>query len=75
MASYIVDLDIPKQRFVAHYAGLAQTVVAVSRSGLKVRFPARALTQFVTRTGVYGSFRLFVDDKNRLATIEQISGG
>lgn len=59
---YRFDLDIPADRYLQVYSGAARDVLAVSEEGVRVRFPARYLTRFVTREGVHGRYELCVSD-------------
>ena len=68
----VVDLAIDARDFKRLYAGTVRDVYAVSRDGLRVRFPARHLRPFVTASGVYGRFELCVDG-GRLAAIRRLS--
>lgn len=59
---YRFDLDIPADRYLQVYSGAARDVIAVSEGGVRVRFPARYLTRFVTREGVHGRYELCVNE-------------
>jgi hypothetical protein len=65
----VVDLNIPADEYVAMYKGIAKYVVAVSRDGRTVRFPANCLQKFVTRQGIYGTFSIYFDNNNKLVDV------
>ena len=73
MASVIIDISIPAHEFIALYQGTKRDVQAVARDGTRVQFPANRLRQFVTDTGVEGSFRLAFSRDHRFLGITQIS--
>lgn len=69
MRELIFDLSISAEDYLAVYQGAAKDVVAVSRNGLTVRFPANILRRYVTRTGIQGSFAVLIDEQNRFQSI------
>ena len=71
MPAVRVDISIPAERYVALYSGAARNVFAVSREGLKVQFPGKALHRFVTHDGVHGTFELRFDSDNKLVTVNK----
>ncbi len=68
----IVDLNISKDEYLRWYQGSARTVVAKSRDGRKVSFPANALQPYVTHTGVSGTFAIYFDSQNKLQKVERL---
>ncbi len=69
---YIVDLEISAQAMLRYYSGYAAAVVAYTRGGRRVRFPAEVLRPFVSHAGVRGTFALSVDKNHKLQRIERI---
>ncbi|MGB5325600.1 MAG: DUF2835 domain-containing protein [Pseudomonadales bacterium] len=67
-----IDLAISAAELMKLYRGSAQQVVGEARDGRVVRFPARRLQPFITRSGVRGRFRLVVDSNNKLQRIEKL---
>jgi len=63
---YLVDLAIPPDEWLRYYRGGADAVVAVARSGERVRFPARLARPLVSASGVFGTLELWVDGSGRL---------
>lgn len=72
MASLIVELAIPADKYLLMYEGAVDQVLAYSSDGRKVRFPANILRPFVTREGVYGRFAIHFDQNNKLRSIERV---
>ena len=68
----IVDLVISSDEFERLYAGQVKTVLAKTREGLRVRFPAKILVPFVGREGVSGSFLIAFDDANKFQKIRRL---
>jgi hypothetical protein len=69
----IVDLNIPADEFLRHYRGSVNKVICTARDGRKVQFPSAILQRFVTRDGVYGCFRLHIDEHHKLVAVEKVS--
>lgn len=68
----VVDLAIPADEYVVLYQGVVKDVVAKARDGRVIRFPANILQRFVTRDGVYGSFAIYFDSKNKFSGIDRL---
>ena len=71
-SSLIVDINISADELLKLYSGSANQVRATARDGRSVRFPARILQSFVTRTGVQGSFLILFDQNNKFKKIERL---
>lgn len=69
----IIDLHISADEYLRHYRGSVNKVICTARDGRKVQFPSGILQRFVTRDGIHGSFRLLIDDNNKLVDAEKIS--
>lgn len=72
MRELIFDLSISSEEYLKVYRGESRDVLAVSRDGLRVRFPVSILQKFLTRHGVKGSFAVLVDENNRFQSIRQL---
>jgi hypothetical protein len=72
MRRYVVDVNLTAEQMQAFYAGVVGQVLAQDRYGVKVRFPAVCLREFVTHIGVHGRFALTVDAQNRLVGVERV---
>lgn len=72
MTSLIVDIKISVDEYQRLYAGTAKDVYAISRSGEKVRFPAKILIPYVGHNGISGSFSIAFNEEFRFESIEKI---
>ena len=68
----IVDIHLSSDDYLRWYQGSAKAVVATSRDGRRVRFPAESLRPFVTHSGVHGSFAIHFNEHNRLVKVEKL---
>jgi len=66
-----VALAISADEYLKMYRGTARQVIATASDGRVVRFPANRLQPFVTRSGIYGQFDLYVDAQHKLLRIER----
>ena len=73
MQNYVViDLSISSEEYLKLYQGVARDVVAKSRDGKRVRFPARVLQSFVTKEGINGSFCIYFDQSMKFQSIDRL---
>ena len=72
MNELIVDLDISDEEYLRLYRGEVRDVVARTRDGRRVRFPAASLTRFVTRQGIRGTFRIRYSAEGKLQDISRL---
>ncbi|MDX1301736.1 DUF2835 domain-containing protein [Photobacterium sp.] len=73
MTTYTFSLNITYQSFLNHYSGAASTVIVVTENGLKLQLPASRFRPFLTQLGVKGYFRVRVDSRNKIETIERVA--
>lgn len=66
-------INISYDDFLAYYERQVSDVIAPDIQGKQVRFPASALQQFLTHSGVSGIFELTVDDNNKLLSCQRIA--
>ena len=69
----IVDLTITPEEYLKWYRGSAKAIVAQSRDGRKVSFPAESLRPYVSHGGIQGSFAIYFDENNKLKALEKLS--
>lgn len=69
---FIFRLAMPAEQVLAIYKGVGKVLVQ-TETGLRVQINASHLRRFTTRDGIYGRFRMLVDDHNRMLAIEKIS--
>ncbi len=69
MEKIIVDLAIAADEFINHYRQPGAVVLAISRDGRSVRFPASILQAYVGHHGVYGSYVIEFDERGKFVGI------
>ncbi len=69
----VIPLHIDREQFLRYYRGTAKYIVARSRDGRTIRFPASILQQFLTHDGIQGVFLLRHDQNNKFVSIERLS--
>ncbi|SEN72508.1 DUF2835 domain-containing protein [Nitrosomonas marina] len=68
---YVV-LSISPQQLIQYYEGHASTVVAKTKDGRTIRFPASVLRSLVQGNGVQGLFELVIDVNHKLVSIKRV---
>ncbi|MFV1922260.1 MAG: DUF2835 domain-containing protein [Methylotenera sp.] len=69
MQHIIVDLFISRDEWLRIYRGETNTVVATSRDGRTIKFPANILTKYTTQNGIDGSFVIQFNDAGKFQSI------
>lgn len=72
MPTYTLDLSISETELARYYGGSAQQVLARSRCGTRLQFPAHWLRPFVGHEGVCGCFLLETDNEYRMRRFERL---
>lgn len=72
MQQIIVDISIGPDEWIKLYQGTATDVRTTARDGRSVRFPARILSRFFLKDGIYGSFRIVFNDAGKFTSIERL---
>ena len=72
MQSLVVDINLPRDRYLTIYHTYVRQVRAIARDGQSVRFPISVLQPFVTTEGVHGTFLLRFDESNKFKGIERL---
>lgn len=67
-----IVLKIPTYQLMQHYEGDVDLVVARATDGRIIRFPANILRSVVQSNGVYGTFELVFDEKNKFVSIHRV---
>lgn len=70
-----VVLKIPAYQLLHYYNGAVDTVAARTTDGRMIHFPANVLRSVVTDSGVYGTFELVFDEKNKFVSISRTGDG
>ena len=72
MRKILIDLTISQEEFLSWYQGQAQSVLATSRDGRSVSFPAKILQPYVTRDGVSGAFEICFGADSKFTSIRKV---
>jgi len=72
MKRYEFNLRITADQYLNYYRGTARHVVAKCTTGQNIQFPAALLQQFVTTTGICGTFALTCDEENKNSRLERL---
>ncbi|WP_271270581.1 DUF2835 domain-containing protein [Aliamphritea hakodatensis] len=72
MQQIIVDISLSSEEFLQHYRGTAKNVVARSRDGRRIRFPAEILRPFLLHSGISGSFVIRFDEGGKFSDIRRL---
>ncbi|ALP54697.1 hypothetical protein Tel_01940 [Candidatus Tenderia electrophaga] len=67
-----VILHISADEYLKFYSGAASTVVATTRNGLSIEFPAHILRPYVRHDGIHGEFVIEFDDNNKFVAIDKL---
>lgn len=68
---FIFRLALSQEQVLAIYSGVGKVLVR-TEDGLRVQINAIHLRQFTTRDGIYGRFRMLIDEQNRMIGVEKI---
>lgn len=71
----VLKLNISAQAYLRYYRGTARQVLARSRDGKTVSFPAGLLRRFLGHDGIHGLFLIRHDGRGRLLSIERLEQG
>ncbi len=72
MQQIVVDISLTNDEYLRHYRGVAKNVVALSRDGRRIKFPADILRPFLLHNGVSGSFLIRFDDQGKFSDIQRL---
>ena len=72
MATFEFSISITPEGWSDFYRRPNSRVVATDVRGRRIQLPAKHFQKFVTREGVRGTFRLTLNDKNDLVSLERI---
>ncbi len=70
---YYFYIDIYYTELQRHYSGHAATIRVNTEEGPKIQFPATYLRPYVTQIGIRGRFKLVLDERNEILSLEQVS--
>ena len=72
MPSYEFSLALSARRTETIYRGDARYIVVESEQGPKLQLPAGNFRDFVGANGIHGRFRVRIDDRNRIQSLERL---
>lgn len=72
MPSIRFRLDISPELYLAHYQGVARSVIVTGLDGRRVQFPAERLRPFVSHDGVRGEFELEFDANHKFVALRRV---
>lgn len=70
---YFFYLDIYYHALQEHYSGQASNILVNTTDGSRIQFPASYLRQYLTPIGIKGHFKITLDDKNDIVSLDQVS--
>jgi len=71
MRYYEFSMGLPAYKIEEYYRGNVKGVVVTCDNGLTLQLPVEVFRPYLTRTGVYGNFRVCVDSSHKLVRIEK----
>ncbi|MFT2109623.1 DUF2835 family protein [Marinomonas sp. 2405UD68-3] len=72
MAKIVLDVSVSAFKFKEMYRGTVKNLMAKSRDGRNVQLPLQVFKSFVTHQGLYGTYEVEFDDKNKLVGVKKI---
>lgn len=69
---FVFSIAISREEYLKYYSGHAAAIRTKSYEGLIIEFPARALTPWITHSGIQGTFSISFDENNKLTEIKRI---
>lgn len=69
MQQIIVDVLISREEWLRIYRGETNAVLAKSRDGRSIKFPANILKKYTTQNGIDGSFAIQFDAEGKFQSI------
>lgn len=67
-----VVINISYDDFLPFYEGRVKDIIAPSLAGKSIRFPAKAIRPYLTRSGIRGIFELCMNPENKLLSCERV---
>ena len=69
---FVFSIAVSREEYLKYYSGRAAAIRTRTNEGLIIEFPARALTPWITHSGIQGTFSITFDENNRLTEIKRI---
>lgn len=65
-------LAIPAEVYAAYYRGAIKAVSVTASDGRRIQFPVNLIHQFLSCEGIYGTFEMLFDEKQKCLDIHRI---
>ncbi len=72
MAKIVIDVSVSAFKFKEMYRGTVKNLMAKSRDGRNVQLPLKIFQPFVTHQGLYGTYEIEFDERNKLVGVNKI---
>jgi len=66
------SLNLPYDRFLQVYQGVAKNISVVASDGRRIAFPARNIQSFLTKDGINGYFDMELTSENKFVSIKKL---
>ncbi|KPJ94350.1 MAG: hypothetical protein AMJ53_05430 [Gammaproteobacteria bacterium SG8_11] len=64
-------MGLPAYKLKEFYRGNVQHVVVTTDDGLRLQLPIEVFRPYVNQAGIYGIFKVYVDDNHKLIRLEK----
>ena len=72
MTEYEFTLHLSAEEYLSYYEGIAKAIQVESRRGKIIQFPADKMREFVLSDGVHGTFKMKLDNNNKISSITRL---
>jgi len=66
------SLNLPYDRFLQVYQGVAKKISVVASDGRRIAFPATNIQSFLTKDGINGYFDMELTPENKFVSIKKL---
>lgn len=73
MKRYFFNVSLTVEQCQAYYQGQVKYVLVFADSGEKVQLPFRHFQPFISHLGIYGRFRLTLDNSTAFVALDKIN--
>jgi hypothetical protein len=72
MKQFHFSISLTPQEFKLAYSGSVKQVIVLTDEGSRVQIPVMRLQPFLLPNGVFGRFRLIIDQNNKFVRLERL---
>ncbi len=72
MREIYFSLNITPEQYLKYYQGTAKSIMIISETGIRVKFPAGAIQKHITKNGIKGNFVIRYNSENKLIGVEKL---